>query len=82
MLFKCNLRHDRTAAKVNELKEKVSRLRLLGSELELVCRDEKKKQLEECRPFFRKEREYTRLLQMRNMQLLKERGEWTVGEYK
>ena len=82
MLFKCNLRHDRTAAKVNELKEKVSRLRLLGSELELVCRDEKKKQLEECQPFFRKEREYTRLLQMRNMQLLKERGEWTVGEYK
>ena len=69
-------RHERTAAKVKELKEKVSELRLLGSELESACGSDKKKQLEACRPFFRKEREYTRLLQMRNRQLVKESGQW------
>ena len=69
-------RHERTAAKVWELKEKVSELQLLGIELESACGSDKKKQLEECRPFFRREREYTRFLQMRNRQLVKERREW------
>ena len=67
---------------MKELKEKVSQLRQLGSDLELACVGEKKKELEECRPFFRKERAYTRLLQMRNRQLVKEEGSghWTVGD--
>merc|ERR1712181_30816 len=65
-------RHERTAAKVKKLKEKVSRLQLLGSQLESTCEGERKKEQEECRPFFRKEREYTRLLQMRNRHLVKE----------
>ena len=65
-------RHERTAAKVKELRKKVSQLQLLGSQLETTCEGEKKKELEECRPFFRREREYTRLLQMRNRHLVKE----------
>ena len=67
---------------MKELKEKVSQLRQLGSDLESACEGEKKKELEECRPFFRKERAYTRLLQMRNRQLVKEEGSghWTVGD--
>ena len=65
-------RHERTAAKVEKLKEKVSQLQLLGSQLESMCEGDKRKEVEECRPFFRKEREYTRLLQMRNRHLVKE----------
>ena len=57
---------------MKNLKEKVSRLQLLGSQLESACEGEKKKEVEECRPFFRKEREFTRLLQMRNRHLVKE----------
>ena len=65
-------RHERTAAKVKELRKKASQLQLLGTQLESTCEGEKKKELEKCRPFFRKEREYTRLLQMRNRHLVKE----------
>ena len=68
------LRHERTAAKVKELKEKVAQLQLLGRGLESACGGEEKKQLEECQPYFRKERVYTRLLQMRNRQLVRESG--------
>ena len=76
------LRHERTAAKVKELKDKVSQLQLLGSQLESTCEGEKKKELEECRPFFRREREYTRLLQMRNRHLVKESLQVDNGQAK
>ena len=57
---------------MKKLKEKVFQLQILRSQLESTCEGKKKKELEECRPFFRKEREYTRLLQMRNRHLVKE----------
>ena len=57
---------------MKKLKEKVFQLQILRSHLELTCEGKKKKELEECRQFFRKEREYTRLLQMRNRHLVKE----------
>ena len=57
---------------MKKLKEKVFQLQILRSQLESTCEGKKKKELEECGPFFRKEREYTRLLQMRNRHLVKE----------
>ena len=72
-LVTCALRHKRNAAQVKGISEKLSHLQLLGKELEESCEGEKKREVEKCRSFFRKEREYTRLLQMRNRLLVKQR---------
>ena len=72
-LVTCALRHERNAAQVKGISEKLSQLQLLGKELEESCEGEKKREVEKCRSFFRKEREYTRLLQMRNRLLVKQR---------
>ena len=70
--FPC--RHEREVAKMSKLQEKVSELKELGEDLEAACEGEKKTTEEYCRPFFRKEREYTRILQMRNRRLVMQMG--------
>ena len=70
--FPC--RHERDVAKMSKLQEKVAELKELGEDLEAACEDEKKTSEEYCRPFFRKEREYTRILQMRNRRLVMQMG--------
>ena len=80
-LVTCALRHERNAAQVKGISEKLSQLQLLGKELEESCEGEKKREVEKCRSFFRKEREYTRLLQMRNRLLVKQRDNDNKGSY-
>ena len=70
--FSC--RHERDVAKISKLQEKVSELKELGEDLEAACEGEKKTSEEYCRPFFRKEREYTRILQTRNRRLVMQMG--------
>ena len=72
VFFPC--RHERNVAKMSKLQEKVSELKELGQDLEAACEGEKKTTEEYCRPFFRKEREYTRILQTRNRRLVMEMG--------
>ena len=72
VFFPC--RHERNVAKMSKLQEKVSELKELGKDLEAACEGEKKTTEEYCRPFFRKEREYTRILQTRNRRLVMEMG--------
>ena len=72
VFFPC--RHERDVAKISKLQEKVSELKELGQDLEAACEGEKKTTEEYCRPFFRKEREYTRILQTRNRRLVMEMG--------
>ena len=72
VFFPC--RHERDVAKISKLREKVSELNELGEDLEAACEGEKKTSEEYCRPFFRKEREYTRILQMRNRRLVMQMG--------
>ena len=72
VFFPC--RHERDVAKMSKLQEKVSELKELREDLEAACEGEKKTTEEYCRPFFRKEREYTRILQTRNRRLVMEMG--------
>ena len=72
VFFAC--RHERNVANISKLQEKVSELKELGEDLEAACEGEKKTTEEYCRPFFRKEREYTRILQMRNRRLVMQMG--------
>ena len=72
VFFPC--RHERNVAKMSKLQEKVSELKRLGEDLEAACEGEKKTTEEYCQPFFRKEREYTRILQTRNRRLVMEMG--------
>ena len=72
VFFPC--RHERNVAKMSKLQEKISELKELGQDLEAACEGEKKTTEEYCRPFFRKEREYTRILQTRNRRLVMEMG--------